>query len=109
VHHVPGQQRSGTAASYTYYIAHMNFNSKKLSLAISGITALICSRGMFFFINDPEGPNVLVVVVAAAIIFFLSWAAYRYLPLPKQDSLKKLLIMIVIQIVTTAGLYFFLK
>lgn len=49
----------------------MNFKSKKTSLLILGIASIVCSRAMFFFFNDPEGPNLLVVTGAAAIIFLL--------------------------------------
>ena len=59
------------------------FNSKTTSLLVLGIAALICSRAIFFFINDPEGPNLLVVVVAAGIIFALLLGIYLYLPRKK--------------------------
>ena len=42
---------------------------KKLPLVLLGIAALVCSRAVFFFINDPEGPNLLIVVVLAAVIY----------------------------------------
>jgi len=44
-------------------------NMKKLPLVLLGIAALVCSRAVFFFINDPEGPNLLIVVVLAAVIY----------------------------------------
>ncbi len=37
-------------------------NSKKTSLLILGTTSVVCSRVMFSFFNDPEGPNLLVVI-----------------------------------------------
>ena len=60
----------------------MNFPSKKISYGILAITALVCSRALFLFIDDPEGPNLLVVIVTAAIIFICagSLAAYTFKP-----------------------------
>ncbi len=55
----------------------MYFKSKKISLLILGITAIACSRLMFLFINDPEGPNLLIVMVVAVIIFFLFLVIYK--------------------------------
>lgn len=36
------------------------------------------SRTMFSFFDDPEGPNLLVVVVMAGVIYFLSLAICQY-------------------------------
>ena len=80
----------------------MYFTSKKTSLIILGITALVCSRVMFAFFNDPEGPNLLIVLVTAAIVYFLSLVAYR-LNIPAS---KKLLVAIIIQIIIVTGFYF---
>jgi hypothetical protein len=85
----------------------MNLNSKKISLLILGITSLVFSRVMFLFFNDPEGPNVLVVIGMAVIIYFLSLAIYLFKF--SNNNSKKLLLAICIQIVITAGFYFFLK
>ncbi len=70
------------------------------------MTSLACSRAMFLFINDPEGPNLLVVVVMATIIYFLSWVAYS---LVSCANPLKLLLAIFIQIVITAAFYFCLN
>ena len=56
--------------------ALMHLNFKNGSLLILAITALTCSRIMFAFLNDPEGPNLLVVTVMAAIIYLISSAVY---------------------------------
>lgn len=42
---------------------------KKLTIVLLGIVSLVASRVSFLFINDPEGPNLLIVFVLAAIIF----------------------------------------
>ena len=83
----------------------MYFESKKISLLILGITAIVCSRVMFLFFNDPEGPNLLVVMGTAVMVYFLSLAAY----LSNFSGPKKLLLAIFIQIIIVAGLYFCLK
>jgi hypothetical protein len=58
---------------------------------------------MFVFFNDPEGPNLLIVIGTAVILYFLSLAAY----LSKYSALKKLLLAILIQIAVVGGLYWF--
>lgn len=83
--------------------------SKKTSLLILGITSLVCSRIMFFFFNDPEGPNLLVVIGMAAIIYALSLAVYVYYPLVKEEGLKKLSSLIFIQIIIVTIFYFCLR
>lgn len=81
----------------------MNLKSKKTSLLILGVTAIVFSRIMFLFFNDPEGPNLLVIMGAAVIIFLPSLSAYVFnLPAP-----KKLVLAIFIQILIVTGLYFF--
>jgi hypothetical protein len=50
---------------------------KKISLVLLGVAALLGSRVVFLFINDPEGPNLLVVVGLAVIIFFVVLAAIK--------------------------------
>ena len=85
----------------------MYFKSKKTSLIILGLTALVCSRPMFHFFNDPEGPNLLVVTVAAAIVYALSLIPYYFIF--SATGLKRLLMTIVIQIIIVVGLYFSLN
>ncbi len=85
----------------------MYFKSKKTTLIILALTALTFSRIMFALFNDPEGPNLLIVVGMALIIYLLSLALYLFNP--SITGLKKLLLAIVVQIVIVAGLYFFLS
>ncbi len=82
----------------------MDFRSKKVSLIILAVTALLSSRAMFAFFNDPEGPNLLIVVVLAAVVYLLSWAAYTFLPLA--TGFKKLSLAVLVQIVIVVVLYF---
>ena len=83
---------------------------KKISLVILGVTAILFSRAMFLFFNDPEGPNLLVVTGMAVIIYFLSLAVYLLYPstLPCRGP-KKLLVVIFIQIIIAIGFYFLLN
>jgi len=65
---------------------------------------------MFFFFNDPEGPNLLIVLVAAAIIFFVSLAIYVYKSFPVSFTpLKKLLLAIFAQVLLATVFYFCLN
>lgn len=73
----------------------MYFKSKKTSLLILGITSIACSRAMFLFFNDPEGPNLLIVVGFAAVVYSLSLVAY----LLNLSGLKRFLLAIFIQII----------
>ncbi|MDB5266572.1 MAG: hypothetical protein JWN89_387 [Parcubacteria group bacterium] len=82
----------------------MNFNSKKTSLLILGITSLACSRTMFSLFNDPEGPNLLIVVVMAMILYAVSFGVYVFGP--SQKGLQKLLLAIFSQIVVASAFYF---
>lgn len=84
----------------------MNFTSKRTSLIILAITALVCSRAFFALLNDPEGPNLLIVTVLGAIIYGLSLLSYFYLPV---QGMKRLLVAIASQVVIVACLYFFLR
>jgi hypothetical protein len=83
----------------------MYFESKKICLITLALTSLVLSRLVFFFFDDPEGPNLLIVVVLALILYFLSFVAYSLLPLTNP---KKLLLAILIQALLVTGLYFLL-
>jgi hypothetical protein len=84
----------------------MRFTSKKTSLVILGIASVVCSRTIFALINDPEGPNLLVVIAMAAILYFLSLAVGLLLPL---TGLKRLLFGVAAQILIATGFFLFLK
>ena len=88
----------------------MYFKSKKISLLILGVTSILCSRALFAFFDDPEGPNLLVVTVMAAIIYFLSWAVYvRYPSALPFTGLKRLLVVMLVQVVLVTVFYFLLS
>jgi hypothetical protein len=73
-----------------------------------GATAIICSRLLFFFFNDPEGPNLLIVMGLAMAVFFLSSAIYIFGP-SEIKGLKRLSAVICIQLLSVIGLYFCVK
>jgi hypothetical protein len=82
--------------------------SKKTSSIILGITSLICSRTMFALFNDLEGPNLLIVVVMAAIVYALSFLALRLFR-PAVTGQKRLFLAIAIQILIVTVFYFCLR
>jgi hypothetical protein len=87
----------------------MHFDSKKASLVLMAITAAGCSRALFAFFHDPEGPNLLVVVGMAAIIYLISLAVY----LPKLSLsltvFQRVLAGIFVQIFVAAAFYLALR
>jgi hypothetical protein len=87
---------------------NMNFKSKKISLVILGATAILCSRILFFFFNDTEGPNLLIVGGLAMVIYFLSFAAYVFIS-SKKNGLEKISVIVCMQILFVIGLYFCMK
>lgn len=97
----------------------MYFKSKNISLIILGITSIVFSRLMFVFFNDPEGPNLLVVTVAAAIVYFLSLTIYFFNPSTTSKfqclsfsslaGLKRLLMVIFVQLIIVIAFYLGLK
>ena len=99
---------SGLTSEIHYLYTKMNFKSKKISLIILGVTAILCSRTLFFFFNDIEGPNLLIVVGLAMAIYFLSFAAYAFVP-ARIEGLKKISVVVCVQILSVIGLYFFMK
>jgi hypothetical protein len=65
---------------------------------------------MFLFFNDPEGPNLLVVMGMAVIVYFLSLAVYLLgSSTLLLTGIKRLLLVIFIQIILVTGFYFFLN
>ena len=81
----------------------MPWELKKTSLLLLVITALACSRALFFFFHDPEGPNLLIVTVLALILYGASFIAWRFIP--ATNTTKKLLFAICTQLIIVTGLY----
>ena len=80
----------------------MPWASTKKSLLFLGITAFLCSRALFFFFHDPEGPNLLIVTVLALILYGASFIAWRFIP---ATASKKILFAICAQLLIVTGLY----
>jgi hypothetical protein len=79
------------------------------SLLILAITALVCSRAMFAFFRDPEGPNLLVVTGMAAVIYLISVAVYLSDLFPSLTGFKRSSAATFIQIFVTTGFYLGLR
>lgn len=86
----------------------MNFRSKKISLVVLAVLAIICSRTLFFFFNDTEGPNLLIVGVLTIILFIISFACYAFTP-AKMQELNKLSVAVGMQLLSAVILYLVLK
>lgn len=80
----------------------MLFESKKVSLITLGITAVIGSRVLFSLFDDPEGPNLLIVVVTAAVIYLVSLPVYK---LNSLHNAQKFYLAIGVQVVAVTILY----
>jgi hypothetical protein len=81
----------------------MPLASKTTSLLLLVITAFVCSRILFFFFHDPEGPNLLIVTVLALILYGASLIAWRFIP--ATTARKKLVFAICTQLLIVTGLY----
>lgn len=79
----------------------MHIKANKSSLFVLVITALVSSRVLFSLFKDPEGPNLLIVVVMGGVLYCLSLTAY----VVKGSNAKKLSLAILIQIVAMAAFY----
>lgn len=82
---------------------HSFFSAHKNELVILAITALVLSRTMFFFFDDPEGPNLLIVMVVAVMTYLPSLAVYSFRTLA--TGAKKFWLAMSIQILVIVGLY----
>lgn len=67
------------------------------------LTAFVCSRLLFFFFHDPEGPNLLIVTVLASILYGAAFTVWRFIPATSAST--KLLLAICAQVVIVTGLY----
>lgn len=91
-----------------YNIADLYFRSKKISLLILAATAIICSRLLFFFFSDPEGPNLLIVAVLSLVVYALSAVVYFFSSF-KVYGIARLLTVIGIQMLSIVVLYFCMR
>lgn len=84
----------------------MGLGSKNLHQLVLAGTAIVCSKIFFFLLDDPEGPNLLIVMGLAIALYGLSAITYPYLPFA---GLRKLLVVILVQFVITILLFLGLR
>ncbi len=84
----------------------MDLDPQKLYLLILGATSLVCSKLFFFLLDDPEGPNLLIITWLAVILYLPSLAVYAALGF---ENSKKLLSVVLLQLTVITCLYFGLK
>jgi len=90
-------------------MGHTLMHLKKSSLLILAMTAAACSRMMFALFHDPEGPNLLVVMVMAAVIYLMSLAVYVSKLFPSLTGFKRSSAAIFLQILIATGFYLGLR
>jgi hypothetical protein len=79
-------------------------------LLLLGATALAIGRAFFVFIDDPEGPNVLVVFVMAVFVFLTSLALYtRFIPFTSLRYARHVIGATLLQVVIVAILVMLLR
>jgi hypothetical protein len=81
----------------------MPLKPERTSLLVLVVTALVCSRALFYFFNDTEGPNLLIVTVLALILLSASFLAWRFIPVTTAGM--KLVLAICTQLLIVTGLY----
>lgn len=87
----------------------MHLTLKKSALFILGLTSILCSRALFVLFDDPEGPNLLIVMVMGVVVYALSLIVDVYFPLLRQGGWKRVLLLIFFQILVVTALYFLLR
>lgn len=73
-------------------------SSKKSAVITLGLLALVCSKVFFWLIDDPEGANLLIVLVVALFLFLASLFAYRFTQL---THAQRWFLAVLIQILLT--------
>lgn len=74
----------------------------KCYLVLLGVSAIVLGRSVFFFFDDPEGPNLLVVGVVALGTYLLALPVYMFV---RTTASIRFCFGIVAQIVILVGLY----
>lgn len=79
----------------------------KISTIILAVTSFLCARTILVLFDDPEGSNLLIVSVLAAILYLFSLTAYL---LPGSvPEYQRVNVAILVQLVLSAGLYLVLS
>jgi len=87
----------------------MRANLRSGTLLVLAVTAVACSRTMFAFFDDPEGPNLLVVAGMAAVIWLIASGAYLSNVYPALTGFKRSAVAVLIQVCIATGFYFLLR
>ena len=68
------------------------------SIIALALTSILGSRALFFLFDDPEGPNLLIVVALAAFLFAVSVALRRltYSLGPRKSFLSALIAQVLL-------------
>src|SRR4051812_34164397 len=85
-------------------VAAMQFKSKTIPLLVLAITAVAFSRAVFAFFRDPEGPNLVVTIGLAGVIYLPSLLFYMPKAIRRLRSLPRLILAVVIQGLVATGL-----
>ena len=78
---------------------------KKIPPFLLAITAFECARAVFYFVNDPEEPNLFVVIVLAAAIDVVSLTLYA----STLSRRMKFLVAFLVQLLLAILAYFCLR
>jgi len=87
----------------------MHFDSRRMSLVILAITSIASAKAIFTLINDPEGPNLLVVVGLAAVNYIVASAIYRSKLTSALTVPARLAASVGFQICVSGGFYLLLR
>jgi hypothetical protein len=55
----------------------MRIPLKRILLSILLVLSVVCARTLLLLLNDPEGPNLLIVVVGGVMIYGVIYAFLR--------------------------------
>lgn len=93
---------------------HTRYSAGKLAngalpLLLQMLTAAICSRATFALLDDPEGPNLVVVTGPTVIIYLASLVAYFSGRFPTLTGSRRAVATIPIQMLAAAALYLALR
>lgn len=86
-------------------IAAMRYRLKIGSLLFLAATALVLSGAVFAAFRDPEGPNLVVIVALAAVLYLLCLAFYLSKLAPRLAGAGRIVVAIVFQVLLAAGAY----
>ena len=85
----------------------MNLKAMTATPIVLVITAFLCSRVVLVSLDDPEGPNLLVIALLALVIYFAALLPFRLvLVLTHSIGPRRILLGFLVQVVIAGVLYF---